>query len=624
SRRLVGMFVEARLLVSGKGSERDAVEIAHEALLRTWPTLVGWIKRGREALLQRQRVRRLGEDLSPQAPERLRRQALEQLAALAASDGDEARAVEREGARPLADLLSAAEAPEVDRQDAALVLALIGAEQPLRDGLGDLAAPVEVRRRAAESLGLLAMRCDDPHQRQAIERELEGWMRQELLDVRLEVDEAIRGLDPNVVNGLVASTASELAEGFDAAIQMAMEAGQLPSDVSQEQRQQLFQQVVAETVRSTLRQALWRDGLAPAWEEHDRRLPLIQGASRGLQLSASADLPLLGSDRIKRVPMLTLTALKDGEGLRIRTEVVMPEVWRLPLPEWPGEAPQQLELVVVPGDDYTIGSPEDENCRDLYPRFRQKCERVNVEALRQVSLKTYALVRHPLSQAQWRAVAALPRLEHDLSLNPGTHKPDGLWEIHAQPGGLAVDSVSWPDCQEWLKRLNRWLQEKWPALGGKGEPPAFGLPSESQWEAACRAGCGTPFHFGDTVDVSWANYDGNYTYGAGRKGIYRKRPVPLGAFGLVNRWGLAEMHGQLSEWCDDQWHPDPVEGAVGDGSPLEGPDPELEGNTEQTYRLLRGGSWFDVPPDARAAMRRGDLPFSLYSGVGIRPAVSLR
>ncbi len=242
-----------------------------------------------------------------------------------------------------------------------------------------------------------------------------------------------------------------------------------------------------------------------------------------------------------------------------------------------------------------------------------------MEALRRVSLKAYALVRHPISQAQWRAVAALPRLERDLSLSPGTYDAKGLWEIHAQPGGLAVDSVSWNACQEWLKRLNGWLAEQWRELGGHGEPPVFGLPSESQWEAACRAGSDTPFHFGDTLDVSWANYRGEFTYAAGRKGISRQRPVPIGAFGLVNRWGLAEMHGQLSEWCADQWHRDPVEGAVGNGSPLEGQDPELEGNQEQNYRLLRGGSWFDGPRFARAAMRGSLPPDALGPTVGVRP-----
>jgi formylglycine-generating enzyme required for sulfatase activity len=355
------------------------------------------------------------------------------------------------------------------------------------------------------------------------------------------------------------------------------------------------------------------------WAEHDRHLPPLQGASRGMQLAASAALPLLGSAPGRAVPMLTLTALQEGEALRIRTEVVTPAVWGLPLPEWPGEAPQQLELVVVPGGEYKIGSAEKEAGRDVYSQFRQKCEGVNVEAERKVSLKPYALVRHPLSQAQWRAVAALPRLECDLSLSPGTYDAKGLWESHAQPGGLAVDSVTWNDNQEWLKRLNGWLQEKWLAMGGIGEPPVFGLPSESQWEAACRAGCGTPFHFGDTLDVCWANYRGDYTYGLGREGSFRQRVVSIGACGLVNRWGLAEMHGQLFEWCADQWHRDPVAGSAGDGSPLEGPDLELEGNQEQAMRLLRGGSWINDPHGARAAMRSSVPPVSLNSNVGVRP-----
>jgi formylglycine-generating enzyme required for sulfatase activity len=540
SRRLVGLLVEARLLVAGKGAAGDQVEIAHEALLRTWPTLVIWIDKGREALLQRLRVRRLGEDLSANAPERQRRQALEALAALAASGGVEAQAVEREAAQPLADLLAAAEAPDADRQDAALVLALIGAEQPLRDCLGDTAAPVALRRRAAESLGLLAKRSGDQGQCDAIAMELEGWLRSDALNL------------------LVADAAG--------------------------------------------------------WAEHDACLPLLQGASRGLQLAASADLPLLGSGPGRVVPMLSLTALQVGEALRIFTEVVTPAVWRLPLP-----GGEQLELVVVPGGEYTIGSAEQEAGRDVYTQFRQKCEGVNVEAERKVSLKPYALVRHPLSQAHWSAVAALPRLERDLSLSPGTYKPDGLWESHAQPGGLAVDSVSWNDCQEWLKRLNRWLSEQWPELGGEGDAPVFCLPSESQWEAACRAGSGTPFHFGDTLDVSWANYRGGYTYGLGREGSFCQRVVPIGAFGLVNRWGLAEMHGQLLEWCADQWHRDPVAGSAGDGSPLEGPDPELEGNQEQTMRLLRGGSWIYAPHNARAAMRYSYHPDGLLSLVGARP-----
>jgi formylglycine-generating enzyme required for sulfatase activity len=147
----------------------------------------------------------------------------------------------------------------------------------------------------------------------------------------------------------------------------------------------------------------------------------------------------------------------------------------------------------------------------------------------------------------------------------------------------------------------------------------FGLPSESQWEVACRAGASTPFHFGDTLDASWANYDGGSTFGPGRTGDYRKRPVPMGFFGLVNRWGLAELHGQLLEWCVDQWHRDPRVGSTGDGSPLEDPDADLEGNQEKAYRLLRGGSWIGIPHSARAAFRSSLLPVTDSAIVGVRP-----
>ncbi|MFM9100439.1 MAG: hypothetical protein ACKOPS_03490, partial [Cyanobium sp.] len=186
------------------------------------------------------------------------------------------------------------------------------------------------------------------------------------------------------------------------------------------------------------------------WAVHDQRLPLLQGASRGLQLLASAELPLFGRGPGRMVPMLTLAALQEGEGLRIRTEVVAPAVWRLPLPECPGLEPQQLELVVVPGGDNRIGSPETEQGRDWYATQRDGCKGVNVEAERAVRPQRFALSRHLITQAQWKAVASLPKLERDLSPSPGSYKPDDLWERHAQPGDLPVESVSWDHCQEWL------------------------------------------------------------------------------------------------------------------------------------------------------------------------------
>ncbi|MCX5952019.1 MAG: SUMF1/EgtB/PvdO family nonheme iron enzyme [Cyanobacteria bacterium] len=634
SRRLVGLFVEARLLVSGKGSDGDAVEIAHEALLRTWPKLVGWIDKGREALLQRLRVRRLGEDLNATAPERQRRQALEQLAALAASGGDEAQAVEREGAQSLADLLAAAEAPEADRQDAALVLALIGAEQPLRVCLADTAAPVALRRRAAESLGLLAKRSGDRDQRDRIAAELEGWLCSEMLDVRIEAVS-----EPTAV--AAAREAAQLQVATRVA--QARASDQLGTITEAQLRQRIL-----EAEEQIAQQELWAMGASPGWAEHDARLPLLQGASRGLQLAASADLPLLGSGPGQLVPMLTLTAEEEGSGLRIRSEVVKREVWKLPL-----AAGEQLELVVVEGGEYWIGSPKEEAGRSVYSeeRLRQKCEGVDVEALRKVRLMSYAMVRHPISQAQWRAVVegVAPDQRGQLEPSPYTFREEDSWERYGQPGALPVDSVSWNQCQQWLEALNGWLASQWPEWaeqnpGLSSQVLQLALPSESQWEAACRAVKASsaeapkspPFHFGATVDPSWARYGASYTYGRGRRGDYKKRPVPIGFFGLVNRCGLAEMHGQLQEWCADQWHRSPIPADVGkrrgwfggggttqallDGSALEGPDSGLaEVPREQEMKLLRGGSWIINPHNARAAFRHSNHPFNVSTSIGVRP-----
>jgi formylglycine-generating enzyme required for sulfatase activity len=307
----------------------------------------------------------------------------------------------------------------------------------------------------------------------------------------------------------------------------------------------------------------------------------------------------------------------------------------------------------VEGGDYEIGSPEEELGRSVYSeqRFRQKCEGVDVEALRKVRLMSYALVRHPISQAQWRAVVEGLAAEQrgQLEASPHTFREEDSWERYGQPGALPVDSVSWNQCQQWLEALNGWLVGQWPEWaeqnpGLGSQAVQLALPSESQWEAACRAQevssaderKSPPFHFGATLDSSWARYDANYTYGRGRRGDYKKRPVPIGFFGLVNRWGLAELHGQLQEWCADQWHRSPIPADQGnqlgwsggggttqallDGSALEGPDPGLaEVPQEQQMKLLRGGSWFGDPRVARAAMRDGFRPDDLNAGVGVRP-----
>ncbi|HBH74701.1 MAG TPA: hypothetical protein DDY43_15040 [Synechococcales bacterium UBA10510] len=505
--------------------------------------------------------------------------------------------------------------------------------QRARKWMWELGVPVASERRdAIAKLAAMAAAPEDSQRRAA--RDVASRRLARLLAELLSELQAERRLEQQeaaVVLGLIGTeTGIEALEGLVGAGQQppelrraALEAlGLSARDCHGSERHSLLERIEAFLEKQLRADALdlLVEGEA-GWAEHDRRLPPLQGASRALQLAASADLPLLGSGPGREVPMLTLTVLQEGEALRIRTEVVTPAVWKLPLP-----GGEQLELVVVPGGKYGIGSPEGETGRDWYANQRDGCKGVNVEAERSVRLERFALARHAITQAQWRAVAVLPQLERDLNPTPGSYKPDDLWERFAQPGALPVDSVSWFDCQEWLGRLNRWLLEQWSGLGGQGDPPQLALPGEGQWEAACLAGAGTPFHFGDTLDASWANFDGGYSYGPSRKGVYRQRPVPVGFFGLVNRWGLAEMHGQMLEWCGDQWHPNPTgEGWPSAGQPWEGVDPTLEvmGTAQKDWKLLRGGSCFLVPHYCRAANRYSNHPAIVGSDIGVRPCCLL-
>jgi len=136
----------------------------------------------------------------------------------------------------------------------------------------------------------------------------------------------------------------------------------------------------------------------------------------------------------------------------------------------------------------------------------------------------------------------------------------------------------------------------------------YTLPSEAQWEYACRAGTTTPFAFGETITPDLANYDGNFTYGEGRKGEFREQTTPVGMF-PANAWGLQDMHGNVWEWCLDHWH-ESYEGAPEDGSAW------LSEGGES--RLLRGGSWRLDPGNCRSACRGLNLPDSASYSLGFR------
>ena len=141
---------------------------------------------------------------------------------------------------------------------------------------------------------------------------------------------------------------------------------------------------------------------------------------------------------------------------------------------------------------------------------------------------------------------------------------------------------------------------------GAAEGKQFRLPTEAEWEYACRAGTTTPFHFGDTISTDQANYDGNYTYGSGKKGINRDQTTPVANF-PANAWGLHDMHGNVWDWCNDWYGPYPG-GSCADPQGVEDGD----------ARVLRGGSWSGDPGGCRAANRLKIAPSRRIDDLGCR------
>jgi formylglycine-generating enzyme required for sulfatase activity len=339
------------------------------------------------------------------------------------------------------------------------------------------------------------------------------------------------------------------------------------------------------------------------FEAMDQKLPLLQGAARGLQRIASRSnqfpLPVWGMRPGLKVPMLTLSTSAGRVSTRMLVDV---EVWQVPLP---GGVP--LEVVKIPGGHYTIGSPPEEHGRNDYD-YCPEAVNSDVERLREVTVPSFAMSRFPITQAQWQTLTDCKYQREDsleLKPNPSQHKG----------ADLPVHNVSWHHTREWLKRLNHWLAQQGTSLGMGDEPPELSLPGEGLWEVACRAGNDKPFHFGDTLDSSWANYDAshNYVYGGGRLGPNQQRPSIVGSYGLVNDYGLADMHGNVWEWCADVWQPDPSHSVLQHDRIGNEPGLGLE-----KMRELRGGSWFFDAASSRSSSRTRSRYTSHKTRVGFR------
>ena len=225
------------------------------------------------------------------------------------------------------------------------------------------------------------------------------------------------------------------------------------------------------------------------------------------------------------------------------------------------EVPENF--VLIRGGECTMGSPTYEP------------ERQSNETQHQVRVSDFYIGKYAVTQAEWESVTGT---------NPS----------HFKGANLPVEQVSWDDCQAFIQALNRKTGQ------------TYRLPTEAEWEYACRAGTTTPFNTGGNLTTEQANYDGNYPYNNNRKGQYRKQTVAVDSF-EPNAWGLYNMHGNVWEWCSD-WYGEYESGCV--ETPV--------GSKSGSPRVIRGGGWGGPAGSCRSAYRRGSPPGNRNDGVGFR------
>jgi formylglycine-generating enzyme required for sulfatase activity len=278
-----------------------------------------------------------------------------------------------------------------------------------------------------------------------------------------------------------------------------------------------------------------------------------------------------------------------------------------PAPASPGAAPRLLrdaflgaegtgpELVLLKAGRFQMGSPEHERAIAMACGAQQNWLARETPQHWVGITRAFALGRYPVTVGQWRDFVAATGWQADGEVDwsaPGFPQTD----LHPVVG------VTWHDAQRYVG----WLSD---CTGQR-----YRLPSEAEWEYACRAGTTSAFSFGDAIDPMLANYDGNFTWNGGVRGLYRRGTTPVTQF-APNPWGLHDMHGNVWEWVQDMLH-DSYEGAPVDGSAWE------EGGG-RARRILRGGSWLYNPRYLRSALRNGFSAFMANDIVGFRVAREL-
>jgi len=260
-------------------------------------------------------------------------------------------------------------------------------------------------------------------------------------------------------------------------------------------------------------------------------------------------------------------------------------------------AAQQNNMIHINGGTFTMGSPASEPNRD------------NDETQRQVTVSSFYMGKYEVTQKEYQEV---------LGYNPSFFTGDL---------NRPVERVTWFDAIEYCNKLSQ-KEGLTPAYSVAGRTPATGypitaatvtvnwnangyrLPTEAEWEYACRAGTTTPFNTGNNITTSQANYNGNYPYNNNQnnnaKEQYRERTTPAGTF-TANAWGLYDMHGNVYEWCWDLY-----------GTYTSGVQTDPRGAVSGIYRLIRGGSWGNDAQHLRSAYRNSTDPDYMFLAIGFR------
>jgi formylglycine-generating enzyme required for sulfatase activity len=237
-----------------------------------------------------------------------------------------------------------------------------------------------------------------------------------------------------------------------------------------------------------------------------------------------------------------------------------------------------IKITRIPGGSFLMGS-------EIYEYESPKHE---------VTVPTFFMGIYPVTQAQYKTVMGHnPATRYDVENFVSPNKP--------------VVGVSWHDAQVFCQRLTEY--------SGKN----YRLPSEAEWEYACRAGTTTPFYFGETITSELANYNAAInSYNGSPRGEYRRTTTCVGQVGVANAFGLYDMHGNVYDWCQDTWH-DSYDGAPADGSAWTNTDSQTYTKSSEN-KVIRGGSWMSAPSLCEANYRSYEWSAEESAFIGFRVA----